>query len=87
MQGQASERTLSIQRPQAHTTNPGKEKKEKIVGDKNKEQIRPTGSIGELLKPASPTPSNTGSLRSFQRDTEECKGSAVLRSSTARNHK
>ena len=34
-------------------------------------------TIALLLKPASPTPSNTGSLRSFQRDTE--RGTKLLR--------
>ena len=29
-------------RPQPHTTNPWEEEKYKIVGDQNKEQIRPT---------------------------------------------
>ena len=36
-------RTLSIRRPQPHTANPWKEEKEKIEGDKKKEQIRSTG--------------------------------------------
>ena len=34
-----SENTLSVQRPQPHTTNPWKEEKDKTVGDKKKEQI------------------------------------------------
>ena len=33
---------LSMRRPQPHTTNPRKEEKEKKVGNKNKEQIKPT---------------------------------------------
>ena len=35
-------RTLSVQRPQPHTTNPWKEE-DKIVGYKKKEHIMPTG--------------------------------------------
>ena len=39
-----SENTLSVQRPQPHTTNPWKEEEEyKIVETKKKEQIMPTG--------------------------------------------
>ena len=38
-----SKNTLSVQRPQPHTTNPWKEEKDKTVGDKKKEQIMPTG--------------------------------------------
>ena len=57
--------------PKPHATNPWKEQKGKIVGDEKKEQIRPTGKHWLwLLKPVRPTPSNTGLLRSFQRDTE-----------------
>ena len=41
--GQERVRTLSIGRPHLHTTNPWKEEKEKIAGDKKKEQIKPTG--------------------------------------------
>ena len=78
MQGRERVRTLyQIRRPQPHTTNPWKKEKEKIVGDKKKELIRPTGSIGSALKPASPTASNTEQPRSSQRDTE--RGTRVLR--------
>ena len=38
-----SENTLSIRRPSPHTINPWKGERKKIVGDKKKEQIRPTG--------------------------------------------
>ena len=34
VQGQERVRTPSMQRPQPHTTNPWKEEKEKIVGNK-----------------------------------------------------
>ena len=56
----------SVQRPQPHTTNPSKEEKDKTVADK-KERADHANSkaLALLLKPASPTPSNTGSLRSF----------------------
>ena len=43
MHGRERVRTLSIRRPQPHTTYPWKEEKEKIVGDKKTEHIRPTG--------------------------------------------
>ena len=42
VQGRERVRTLSVQRPQPHTTNPWKEEKDKTVGDKKKE-IMPTG--------------------------------------------
>ena len=72
-----SENTLSVQRPQPHTTNPWKEEKEKIVGDKKERaDLANTKALALLLKHASPTPSNTGSQRSFQRDTE--RGTKVL---------
>ena len=73
-----SEDTLSVQRPQPHTTNPWKEEKDKTVGDKKERADHATRKVlALLLKPASPTPSNTGSLRSFQRDTE--RGTKLLR--------
>ena len=74
-----SENTLSVQRPQLHTTNPWKEEEEdKIVGDTKERSVHAnTKALALLLKPASPTPSNTGSLRSFQRDTK--RGTKVLR--------
>ena len=66
-----SENTLSVQRPQPHTTNIWKEEKDKTVGDKKEGADHANRkALAPLLKPASPTPSNTGSLRSFQRDTE-----------------
>ena len=65
------EKTLSVQRPQPHTTNPWKEEKDKTVGDKKERADHANRkALALLLKPASPTPSNTGSLRSFQRDTQ-----------------
>ena len=36
VQGQERVRTISVQRPQPHTTNPSKEEKDKTVGDKKK---------------------------------------------------
>ena len=38
-----NENTLSILRPQPHTTNPWEEEKYKIVVEKKIDQIRPTG--------------------------------------------
>ena len=71
MQGQERVRTLSVQRPQPHTTNPWMEEKDKTVGDKKERADHANRkALALLLKPASPTPSYTGSLRSFQRDTE-----------------
>ena len=55
-----------------------KEEKGKIVGDtKERADHAKRKALALLLKSASPTPSNTGSLRSFQRDTE--RGTKVLR--------
>ena len=66
-----SEDTLSVQRPQPHTTNPWKEEKDKTVGDKKERAGNAyRKALALLLKPTSHTPSNKGSLRSFQRDTE-----------------
>ena len=66
-----SEDTPSVLRPQPHTTNPWKKEKDKTVGDKKERADHANRrALTLLLKPASPTPSNTGSLRSFQRDTE-----------------
>ena len=49
----------------------GKEDKRKIVEDKKRrEQLGKKKALDLLLKPANPTPSNTGSTRSFQRDTK-----------------
>ena len=61
-----SENTLSVQRPQPHTIKPWKQEKDKIVGDKKERADHVNRkALALLLKPASPTPSNTGSLRSF----------------------
>ena len=80
-----SEDTLSVQRHQPHTTNPWKEEKDKTVGDKKERpDYANRKALALLLKPASPTPSNTGPLRSFQRDREGHKASAILRSPTTR---
>ena len=49
----------------------GKEEKGKIVEDRKGESNKANKeALDLLLKPANPTPSNTGSTRSFQRDTE-----------------
>ena len=79
MQGRERVRTLSIQRPQPHTTNPWKkEEEDKIVGDTIERADHDNRkALALLLKPASLTPSDTGSLRSSQRDTE--RGTKVLR--------
>ena len=53
-----------------------KEEKGKTGGDKNGESSKANETFALLLKPASPTPSNTGLLRSLHRDTE--KGIKVL---------
>ena len=56
-----SEDTLSVQRPQPHTSNPWKEEKDKTVGDKKERADQANRkALALLLKPASPTPSNTG---------------------------
>ena len=74
VQGRERVRTLSVQRSQPHTTNSWKEEKDKTIGDKNKRADHPNRkAFALLLKPASPT----GSLRSFQRDTE--RGTKLLR--------
>ena len=68
MQGRERVRTLSFRRSQPHTTNPWKVEKDTIVGDK-KERAEHANrkELALLLRPSSLTPSNTGSLRSFQR--------------------
>ena len=69
-----SQNTLSVQRPQPHTTNPWKKEIDKTMGDKKERADHANmKALALLLKPASPTPSNTGSLRSFQRDTDRGK--------------
>ena len=56
----------------------GKEEKGKIVEDqKGETNYANEKALDLLLKPANPTPSNTVSTRSFQRDTE--RGKKVLR--------
>ena len=52
-----SEDTLSVQRPQPHTTNPWKEEKDKTVGDKKERADHANWkSLALLLKPVSPCP-------------------------------
>ena len=75
-----SDNTLPVQRPQPHTTNPWEEEENEIVGDKEERADHANRRASALLlKSASPTPStsNTGSLRSLQRDTE--RSTKVLR--------
>ena len=64
--------TLSVRRPSPTLpTYRGKEEKGKIVEDKKGENnYANKKALDLLLKPANPTPSNTGSTRSFQRETE-----------------
>ena len=56
-----------------------KKRKGKIVEDYSRDRAAQanTKTLTLLLKPASPSPSNTGSARSFQRDNE--RGTKVLR--------
>ena len=51
-------------------TNPWKEEEDKIGNKKERADHANRKALALLLKPASPTPSNTESLRSFQRHTE-----------------
>ena len=64
--------TLSVRGPQPHNTSPENERRErKTAGDKKwASSYANKKASALLLKPASPTPSNTGSLRSFHRDTD-----------------
>ena len=74
VQGRERVRTLY----QSKDTNPWKQEKDKTVGDKKERADHDNRkALALLLKPASPTPSNTGSLRSFQRGTE--RGTKLLR--------
>ena len=75
-------RTLSVQRPQPHTTNAWKEEDKIVEAKKERADHVNRKALALLLKPANPTPSNTGSLRSFERHREGHKGSAILRSPT-----
>ena len=59
-------------------TYKGKEEKGKIVEDKKVESNKANKKALDLVfKHSNPTPSNTGSTRAFQRDTE--RGIKVLR--------
>ena len=88
MQGREREiDTLSVRRPQPHTTNLFMKRRErKIVKEKKGESNQANKkALDLLLKPANPTPSKTGSTRSFQRDTagEGNKSSQIMRGSAA----
>ena len=79
-----SENTLSVQRPQPHTTNPWKEEKVKIVGDKKRKgRFCQQESIGSALETCQ---SHTIKYRVTKivpkRHREGHKGSAILRSPT-----
>ena len=79
VQGRERMRTL-YQSKDPNPTRPthGRKKTKKTVGDKKERADHANRkALALLLKPASPTPSNTGSLRSLQRDTE--RGTKVLR--------
>ena len=77
------ERLTPYQSEDPNNTTPTHRKKEekgKTVGDKKGASSKANKKALALLlnlKPASPTPSNTGSLRAFHRDTE--KGTKVRR--------
>ena len=75
------ERLTPFQSEDPNPTTPTHRKKEekgKTVGYKKWASSKANkNALALLLKPASPTPSNTGSLRSFHRDTE--KGTKVRR--------
>ena len=67
MQGRERVRKLY----QSKDTNPWKEEDDKSVGDTIERAYHANPkALALLVKPSSPTPSNTGSLISFQRDTE-----------------
>ena len=72
-----SENTLSVHRPHPHTTNRRKEDDKTVGVKKERADHANRKALALLLKPASPTPSNKWSLRSFQRDTE--RGTKLLR--------
>ena len=58
MQGRERVRTLSVQRPQPHTTNQWKKEKDKTVGDKKERADHANRkALALLLKHTSPTPS------------------------------
>ena len=89
MQGRESEKTLSVRRPQPHTTNPLKEEKYKIVGDrKEREDHANRKALALLLKPVCPTPSNTGPLRSLHctSDALRCAGDANIADPGTEHH-
>ena len=65
--------TLSVRRPQPHNTNPQNEIRERENSRRQKVESSQVNkkALPLLMKPACPTPSNTGSLRSFHRDTDQ----------------
>ena len=83
MQGWERERLTPYQSEDPNPTTPihrKKEEKGKTVGDKKGASSQANKkALALLLKPASPTPSNTGSLRAFHRDTERSTETKVRR--------
>ena len=80
-----SENTLSVRRPQLHTTNPWKEEKDKIVGDKKKSISCQSESIGSALETLqSHTIKHRVTKIVPKRHREGHKGPAILRSPTTR---
>ena len=65
--------TLSVRRPQPHNKNSQKEREREKQWNIKRE--RPAQAMKKaralVLKPASPTPSNTGSTRSFHKVLRE----------------
>ena len=78
VQGRERVRTLYQSKDPNPTQPTRKEEKDKTVGDKKERADHANRkALALLLKPTNPTPSNTGSLRLFQRDTE--RGTKLLR--------
>ena len=86
VQGRERVRTLSVQRPQPHTTNPWKEENDKTVGDKKrKSRSCQQESIGSALKTRhSHTIKHRVTKIVQKRHREGHKASAILRSHTTR---
>ena len=88
VQGRERVRTLSVQRPQPHTTNPWKEEKDKTVGDKKrKNRSCQQESIGSALETCQSHTIKHRVTKIFpKRHREGHKASAILRSPTTRRH-
>ena len=84
MPGQERARTLSVQRPQPHTTNPWKEERENSRRQKRKSRSCQQESIGSALETRhSHTIKHWVTKIVRKRHREEHKGSAILRNPTA----